>query len=304
MRVLIAEDDFASRILLDAVLLKWGYEVVPANDGEEAWQILRTETAPPIAILDWMMPKISGVDLCHLIREQSRELVPYILMLTAKGQKTDVSCGLDAGADDYLVKPFDLAELAARLRVARRAITLQRELIDSRKTVRYQALHDISTGALNRGAVLSFLAETMQPGAEVAVVLVTLDQHRERQEHEGAQTAEAAVRAVVQRLRGLVPAARIGRYGADELLMVLPQKDEALVVANIQRLRAEVAAPEFARAHGVDSPILLSAGIVSWDQKASMELLLCYADAARYAARSGGGGGVELFELRTGQRET
>src|SRR6478736_8594110 len=116
MRILIAEDDFASRILLQAVLLKWGYEVVPANDGEVAWSILQTETAPPIAIIDWMMPMMSGVDLCARVRGQSRELVPYILMLTAKGQKEDISVGLDSGADDYLVKPFDLSELGARLR--------------------------------------------------------------------------------------------------------------------------------------------------------------------------------------------
>jgi two-component system, cell cycle response regulator len=302
MRVLIAEDDFASRILLDAVLVKWGYEVVPADDGEAAWEILRAETAPPIAILDWMMPKLSGVDLCQRVREQPRELVPYILMLTAKGQKSDITSGLDAGADDYLVKPFDLAELGARLRVARRAISLQRELIDSRKTVQYQALHDISTGALNRGTLLSVLAEAMQPGARVSVTMLALEEHRARQQREGAPSAEAAVRGVVQRVRALMPGATIGRYGADELVVVEVGKHDSEVAASVERLRAEVGTAEFAAAQGAESPIALRAGIVTWDQAATLELLLCYADAALYAARAEGGG-VEVFDLGQTRKE-
>jgi two-component system, cell cycle response regulator len=303
MRVLIAEDDFASRILLDAVLLKWGYEVVPANDGEAALQILQGETAPPIAILDWMMPKLSGVDVCQLARRQTRELVPYILMLTAKGQKTDISQGLDAGADDYLVKPFDLVELGARLRVARRAIALQSALLDSQRTVRYQALHDVSTGALNRGAILTALAESLQPGARVTVTLYAINEHKARQEHEGVPSAEAAVRGVVQRLRACLPDARIGRYGPDELLVVETGKDDAEALAVATRVRAEVGNHLFARDHGAVAPIGLSAGVVTWDAQASLELLLCYADAALYAARSAGvGAGVEVFELAVGER--
>jgi two-component system, cell cycle response regulator len=296
MRVLIAEDDFASRILLDAVLLKWGYEVVPANDGEAALQILQGETAPPIAILDWMMPKLSGLDVCQLARQQSRELVPYILMLTAKGHKEDISCGLDAGADDYLVKPFDLVELGARLRVARRAIALQSALLDSQRTVRYQALHDVSTGALNRGGILTALSDSMRPGERVTVTLYCINEHKARQEREGVPSAEAAVRGVVQRLRTALPDALIGRYGADELLVVQSGKEDAEVADAAARVRAEVAAPPFARLHGALAPIEVSAGVVAWDAQASLELLLCYADAALYAARAASSG-IELFEL-------
>jgi two-component system cell cycle response regulator len=297
MRVLIAEDDFASRILLDAVLVKWGYEVVPARDGEEAWQILDSETAPPIAILDWMMPKLSGVDLCERVRAQPRELVPYILMLTARAQKDDVTFGLDSGADDYLIKPFDMSELGARLRVARRAIALQRELLDARKAVQYQALHDLSTGALNRGTILGKLSEMLGVHPRLTAMLVAVDGHKGLQEREGADSAESVVRGVVQRLRAEAPDAHIGRYCSDELLVVLPgvASDEAIALA--ERVKREVASPHFSLATGVPGPIGMSAGIVEWDGSASLELLLCYADSALYAARAVGNT-VEAFDFQ------
>src|ERR1700761_6454846 len=177
-RILIAEDDFASRILLEGVLTKWGYEVVVVEDGESAWKVLDSESGPPIAILDWMMPKLSGIDLCQRVRNRAFEVSPYIVMLTARGEKADIGAGLDAGADDYLTKPFDLTELSARLRVAHRSITQQRELVDAKRQASFQALHDASTGALNRGAVLSRISENMQPGGSFVVGLFLVDEHK------------------------------------------------------------------------------------------------------------------------------
>lgn len=296
MRILIAEDDFASRILLEAVVTKWGYEPVCAPDGEAAWSLLDSETAPPIAVIDWMMPKLSGVELCARVRSQARELVPYILMLTAKGQKSDVSEGLDAGADDYLVKPFDLVELGARLRVARRAITLQSELIDSRKAIQYQALHDISTGALNRGSIISALSETLNRGQPFTVMLAAVDGHKALQQREGAAPAEAAVRSAVQRIRALLPDALIGRYSSDEPLIVCPGWSLAVAVDAAETARKSIARASFAELTGLDNSVTLSIGLAEWDGHASVELLLCYADAALYAARSVGNA-IDIFSM-------
>jgi len=295
MQILIAEDDFASRILLEAVLVKWGYGVTTADDGEAAWDVLREDNAPAIAIVDWMMPKLSGVELCRRVREQHRELVPYILMLTAKGQKADVTFGLDAGADDYLVKPFDLSELGARMRVAKRSIGLQRELIEARKAAHYQAVHDVSTGALNRGSALSQLSEMLGSATPLSIALAAVGNHKQLQERDGAQAAEAVVRAVVQRWRALAPTAMLGRYGPSELLVTLPSGAAADLAELAAQVRADVGTNAFRMSSGVRSPVAFAAGVAEWDGSASLELLLCYADTALYAAQPGG---VEIFDLK------
>jgi DNA-binding response OmpR family regulator len=124
-RILIAEDDLVSRKMLQATLARWGYEVVITSDGEAALEALRQPDAPRIAILDWMMPGLDGVDVCRRVRENSSAEPAYIILLTAKGNKADVVNGLEAGADDYIVKPFDRDELRARVQAGIRIVTLQ-----------------------------------------------------------------------------------------------------------------------------------------------------------------------------------
>jgi sigma-B regulation protein RsbU (phosphoserine phosphatase) len=130
MKILIAEDDLTSRRILEAILAKWNYEVIATSDGLEAWQALQTENAPPIAIIDWMMPGMDGVDFCRKIR-QTQTLTPtYIILLTSKAQQEDVVAGLEAGANDYIRKPFEREELRARIRVGERVVELQTALAD------------------------------------------------------------------------------------------------------------------------------------------------------------------------------
>jgi DNA-binding response OmpR family regulator len=124
----MAEDDPTSRKLLEAVLTAWGYEAVVADDGEAAWHLLQQQDAPQLVVLDWMMPGLDGPELCRRARslEQTRRM--YLIMLTSLESKQDLVTALDAGADDYVVKPFDKAELKARLEVGRRVLGLQDEL--------------------------------------------------------------------------------------------------------------------------------------------------------------------------------
>ena len=125
MRILIAEDDTTSRIVLAEVLKKNGHEVVVAVNGAEAWQALQQPDAPRLAILDWIMPEMSGVEVCRHVRAQQMDLPPYLIMLTSKGDKEDIVTGLESGADDYLSKPFVLEELRARVDVGQRMLNLQ-----------------------------------------------------------------------------------------------------------------------------------------------------------------------------------
>jgi CheY-like chemotaxis protein len=130
MRILIAEDDPVSRRVLDLRLKAWGHEVVITKDGAEAWAALQRNDAPRLAILDWMMPGGDGVEVCRRLRERQSSTPTYIILLTAKSSKEDVVKGLDAGANDYIIKPFDLQELRARIQVGATVVELQQRLAE------------------------------------------------------------------------------------------------------------------------------------------------------------------------------
>jgi phosphoserine phosphatase RsbU/P len=128
MRVLIAEDDFTSRAALTGILRKQGHEVVAAVNGEEAWEAMNKPDAPRLVILDWVMPGMDGIEVCHRLRALETDQPPYIIMLTSKDEKANIVAGLEAGADDYVAKPYDPGELNARVRVGMRMILMQAKL--------------------------------------------------------------------------------------------------------------------------------------------------------------------------------
>ena len=133
MRILIAEDDRISRRLLERKLASWGYEVVSCTNGAEAWQALHREDAPSLAILNWMMPGMDGVEVCREIRKQKHPGYTYIILLTARDRKRDIVEGIEAGADDYVTKPFNPHELKVRIRAGRRILEMQAELMQREK---------------------------------------------------------------------------------------------------------------------------------------------------------------------------
>jgi DNA-binding response OmpR family regulator len=144
MKALIADDDFTYRRMLEALLAKWGYDLVVTSDGDAAWQVLHAPDAPQLAILDWMMPGKDGVEICRQLRESSQSDPKYIILLTSKGDKKDIVSGLDAGADDYITKPFESEELRARVQVGERILRLQSELASRVKELQ-EALDQIET---------------------------------------------------------------------------------------------------------------------------------------------------------------
>jgi CheY-like chemotaxis protein len=128
MKLLVADDDLTSRTMLAAVARKWGYESIAAEDGEEAWQVLQQPDAPLLLLIDWEMPRLDGLGLCQRIRQIDTKNPPFIILLTSRSETDDVVAGLEAGANDYIVKPFANAELQARLQVGQRMLVLQDEL--------------------------------------------------------------------------------------------------------------------------------------------------------------------------------
>jgi two-component system cell cycle response regulator len=127
MRILIAEDDAVSRRLLERKLAMWGYQVITCADGAEAWRVLQQDDSPSLAILNWMMPGMDGVQVCREVRKLHRKDYAYIILLTGRDQKEDIVEGIEAGADDYVTKPFHPHELNVRVRAGRRILEMQPE---------------------------------------------------------------------------------------------------------------------------------------------------------------------------------
>lgn len=128
MKILVAEDDCTSRIILESIISKWSFQVSCAEDGAKAWTILQKDDCPPLAIIDWEMPELDGLELCRKVKALQRENPVYIILLTGRDSKSDIVTGLDAGADDYITKPFDNNELRARINVAVRLLETQQSL--------------------------------------------------------------------------------------------------------------------------------------------------------------------------------
>jgi DNA-binding response OmpR family regulator len=128
LEILIAEDDPGSRRMLELTLARWGYPISSAENGEEAWRILQGEGGPSLAIVDWMMPGVDGLEICRRVRALVARSYVYVILLTARITKDDVATGFAAGADDYICKPFDQKELLARIRVGERVISLEKAL--------------------------------------------------------------------------------------------------------------------------------------------------------------------------------
>src|SRR5208282_579507 len=183
MKILIADDSIVSRHLLEATLRKWGYEVTVACDGLEALEALERKDAPVLAILDWMMPGMTGPEVCRRIRQWAREPYTYTLLLTSKSQKEDLIEGMEAGADDYITKPFDQHELQVRLRAGIRLVDLQSQLLKAREDLRDQATRDSLTRLWNRSSILGELgrelARSERESRPLGVVIVDLDHFKQ-----------------------------------------------------------------------------------------------------------------------------
>jgi two-component system, cell cycle response regulator len=244
MKVLLADDEIVSRRLIETSVRRWGYETVVANDGLEALQILQGPDPPKLAVLDWMMPGLDGVQVCQQSRQnKGDESYTYIILLTAKHTQSDVIEGLEAGADDYISKPFDPQELKVRLRTGKRILCLLEQLTTARETLRELAARDPLTALWNHNSIIDLLENELRraerQGTSVGVALVDLDHFKSINDAHGHLVGDHVLREAAQVMNSSIrPYDAVGRLGGEEFLVVLPGCDQINAVSHAERLRS------------------------------------------------------------------
>jgi two-component system cell cycle response regulator len=293
LKILIADDDAVSLLYLRAALEDWGYEVESTTDGKSACEILQQPGAPMLAIIDWMMPGMDGTDVCRMIRETVKDRYIYLIMLTSRSETEFVVEAMNAGADDFISKPFNVEELQVRVRAGKRISELEQKL-------RLKATHDALTGIYNRGAVMDILEKEMarheRDGQPMSIVFADLDHFKRTNDKYGHLAGDAVLREVCRRVSAVLrPYDLLGRYGGEELLIVLPACDSNGAVEVAERIRKVVADQPIMTGFGA-IPSSLSIGIAVADKGKVMPMndLINLADIALYSAKECGRNRVEL----------
>lgn len=308
MKVLVADDSLVMRRLLEASISGWGYQPVCASDGDQAWEILTSAEPPSIAILDWMMPGLSGLAVCRQLRARQKTPYIYVILLTSRGMREDIVEGLNAGADDYVVKPFDKHELEVRLRAGKRIIELQSELMAAQARLREQAMRDPLTGIWNRACILDMLERELdrarRSSSPLGLLMIDLDHFKHLNDTRGHQFGDHALRSFAARIQSAVRSYdSMGRYGGEEFLILAPGCGEPELLAQAERLRAAVASTPF-EIEGISIPLTVSIGgsCAESGARVSSRELIRTTDEALYEAKRTGRNRVVFRSVSGSQR--
>jgi len=302
VHVLVAEDDASSRYRLQVALRAWGYEVTTVANGRQAIAELARADGPSLAIVDWSMPEADGLEVCRAIRSLPDSRYIYAVLLTAHDQDEDVITGFDAGADDYITKPFNTRELRARVRSGARIVQLQHQLIAAREELREKAMHDPLTGLLTRGAFFELcdieFARARRSGAALTLFMTDIDHFKSVNDRHGHMGGDEVLREVARRLHATFRKEdAVGRYGGEEFVALAVGCAAPDAVQLAERFRQAVCGHAF-QVGATTIPITASMGIATGKAADGLETLLKTADEALYCAKKTGRNRVVLAGAR------
>jgi diguanylate cyclase (GGDEF)-like protein len=255
--------------------------------------LLTKPDAPRLALLDWVLPGIDGVELCRRVRHRPEtEAYTYTILLTAKSQKEEMLEAMDAGADDFLAKPFDPPELKARLLVGKRIVELQHKLVSANGALHYAASHDFLTGLSNRAAIIAFLqrevARSLRERGSLGVILVDVDHFKKVNDELGHETGDNVLQEIAKRFSaGLREYDGVGRYGGEEFLLVMPGCDLATTIRRANVIRESISSTPI-RTPLKTTTVTVSMGVAVAEPTSNSESLLRLADLALYQAKRHG----------------
>ena len=299
MKVLIAEDENISRMVLANALANHGYEVLQAHDGQEAWDIFQKEKEDIyIAILDWQMPKMDGIELCQRIKDASLSHYVYVIFLTGKKDIDSIVEGLETGADDYLPKPFDRRELLSRLKVGLRLIEFEKALREANEKLHTLAITDGLTGISNRRAIFERLrGEISRAGREnstFCLIILDIDHFKKVNDTYGHGAGDKVLVEIVNRIKSeLRPHDDIGRYGGEEFLVGISKADSKISRVIAEKLRKCICERPF-QVEDRKIDVSISLGVVDFmpsrdhDINDFLEGMIKAADIALYKAKEAG----------------
>jgi diguanylate cyclase (GGDEF)-like protein len=301
-KILVAEDSALYTVLLKESLSSQPYTLLFAKNGCEAIELF-AEHKPPLVITDWVMPKLDGLQLCRRIRADFPEIYSYLMLLTSNDEKDSVIAGLEAGADDYLSKPFHAGELLARVRVGRRMVDLQREIQSKNRQLEAMALTDSLTGLPNRRAIDVWapraLSAAARYGFSLWVAMADLDFFKNINDEYGHNAGDIVLQGFAEILRRNTRASDIcGRVGGEEFVLALTHVERKDVGGVIERIRQTLEVREFSF-QGKIIHATGSFGVAGFEGEklADFASLVVRADAALYSAKQKGRNRVE-FEPR------
>ena len=300
MKILIADDDAFSRRLLEKTLMRAGYEVIPVPNGRQAVEHLSKPDAPRLALLDWMMPELDGPGVCRETRKRRDQNYVYMILLTSREAKEDVVAGLESGADDYLIKPFNADELKARLRTGERVLHLEDRLVEAREQMRFKATHDHLTSLWNRGVIMDLLgrelARSQRENVCTAIVLGDLDHFKKVNDTYGHLVGDQVLREVARRLLSSVRSYDfVGRYGGEEFLVVLNNCRPDAGLGRAEQIRKSICIRPIQTDAG-PLEVTFSSGLLlstDWGHR-PVEDLIHEVDSALYAAKTEGRNRVKV----------
>jgi len=300
IKLLIVDDDAVFRTLVERHACSLDFAVYSAENGRAALDILQ-EKKINILVLDWMMPGMTGIELCARIRKQKTNEYRYIILLTSRNQTRDIVEGLTAGADDYITKPFNQKELQARLNIGKRIITLQQQLMSAKQKLHQIAIHDNLTRLFNRGEILRNLEEKLNQAKRerqpLGVILLDVDHFKQVNDRYGHQTGDSVLVEIARRMqKTLRPYDKVGRYGGEEFLIVLPNCDRVTTCEVGERIRKNIGGSRFkTREDSIRVTISLGGVVTDPARPISAQELLHRSDMALYRSKNDGRNRVTVY---------